>query len=163
MTTKYTRNTIVPFGTLRNYSSTLSPAYRERMEALLDPEFLYQSSDSSDSARYPLYSYTEAVAFSGLEFVSVIGDGDGDGDGDRDGEVLIREAAFNPGKGGKLLLRTSGGSFTGEVPVACATDPDSLIGKTLDGVHLHGGYEIIDVYQAPRSGRLFVAFARKVG
>ena len=153
MTTKYTRNTIVPFGTLRNYSSTLSPAYRERMEALLDPEFLYQSSDSSDSARYPLYSYTEAVAFSGLEFVSVIGDG----------EVLIREAAFNPGKGGKLLLRTSGGSFTGEVPVACATDPDSLIGKTLDGVHLHGGYEIIDVYQAPRSGRLFVAFARKVG
>lgn len=153
MTTKYTRNTIVPFGTLRNYSSTLSPAYRERMEALLDPEFLYQSSDSSDSARYPLYSYTEAVAFSGLEFASVIGDG----------EVLIREAAFNPGKGGKLLLRTSGGSFTGEVPVACATDPDSLIGKTLDGVHLHGGYEIIDVYQAPRSGRLFVAFARKVG
>lgn len=153
MTTKYTRNTIVPFGTLRNYSSTLSPASRERMEALLDPEFLYQSSDSSDSARYPLYSYTEAVAFSGLEFVSVIGDGDG--------EVLIREAAFNPGKGGKLLLRTSVGSFTGEVPVACATDPDSLIGKTLDGVLLHGGYEIIDVYQAPRSGRLFVAFARK--
>lgn len=153
MTTKYTRNTIVPFGTLRNYSSTLSPASRERMEALLDPEFLHQSSDSSDSARYPLYSYTEAVAFSGLEFVSVIGDGDG--------EVLIREAAFNPGKGGKLLLRTSGGSFTGEVPVACATDPDSLIGKTLDGVLLPGGYEIIDVYQAPRSGRLFVAFARK--
>lgn len=153
MTTKYNRNTLVPFGTLRNYSSTLSPASRERMEALLDPEFLYQSSDSSDSARYPLYSYTEAVAFSGLEFVSVIGDGDG--------EVLIREAAFNPGKGGKLLLRTSGGSFTGEVPVACATDPDSLIGKTLDGVLLHGGYEIIDVYQAPRSGRLFVAFARK--
>lgn len=153
MTTKYNRNTIVPFGALRSYSSTLSPASRERMEALLDPEFLYQSSDSSDSARYPLYSYTEAVAFSGLEFVSVIGDGDG--------EVLIREAAFNPGKGGKLLLRTSGGSFTGKVPVACATDPDSLIGKTLDGVLLHGGYEIIDVYQAPRSGRLFVAFARK--
>lgn len=157
MTTKYNRNTIVPFGTLRNYSSTLSPAYRERMEALLDPEFLYQSSDSSDSARYPLYSYTEAVAFSGLEFASVIGVGDGGG------EVLIREAAFNPGKNGKLLLRTSGGSFTGEVPVACASDPDSLIGKTLDGVHLRGGYEIIDVYQAPRSGRLFVAFARKVG
>lgn len=153
MTTKYTRNTIVPFGTLRNYSSTLSPASRERMEALLDPEWLYHPSDSSDSARHPLYRYTEAVAFSGLEFASVIGDG----------EVLIREAAFNPGKGGKLLLRTSGGSFTGEVPVACATDPDSLIGKTLDGVHLHGGYEIIDVYQAPRSGRLFVAFARKVG
>lgn len=153
MPTKYTRDTIVPFGTLRNYSSTLSPASRERMEALLDPEFLYQSSDSSDSARYPLYCYTEAVAFSGLEFASVIGDGDG--------EVLIREAAFNPGKGGKLLLRTSGGSFTGEVPVACAADPDSLIGKTLDGVYRRGEYEIIDVYQAPRSGRLFVAFARK--
>ncbi|WP_311474227.1 hypothetical protein [uncultured Rothia sp.] len=150
MTTKYNRNTIVPFGTLSNYGQ-LTPAARERMEALLDPEFLYQSSDSSDSARYPLYSYTEAVAFSGLEFASVLGDG----------EVLIREAAFNPGNGGKLLLRTSGGSFTGEVPVACATDPDSLIGETLDGVHLPGGYEIIDVYQAPRSGRLFVAFARK--
>lgn len=150
MTTKYNRNTIVPFGTLSNYGQ-LTPAARERMEALLDPEFLYQSSDSSDSARYPLYSYTEAVAFSGLEFASVLGDG----------EVLIREAAFNPGKGGKLLLRTSGGIFTGEVPVACATDPDSLIGETLDGVHLPGGYEIIDVYQAPRSGRLFVAFARK--
>ena len=159
MTTKYTRNTIVPFGALRNYSSTLSPASRERLEALLDPEFLYQSSDSSDSARYPLYRYIEAVAFSGLDFASVICDGDGDGDG----EVFIREAAFNPGKGGKLLLRTSGGSFTGEVPVACATDPDSLIGKTLDGVILRGGYEIIDVYQAPRSGRLFIAFARKVG
>lgn len=157
MTTKYTRDTIVPFGALRNYSSTLSPASRERLEALLDPEFLYQSSDSSDSARYPLYSYTEAVAFSGLDFASVICDGDGDG------EVFIREAAFNPGEGGKLLLRTSGGSFTGEVPVACATDPDSLIGKTLDGVILRGGYEIIDVYQAPRSGRLFIAFARKVG
>lgn len=152
MTTKYTRNTIVTFGTLSNYGQ-LTPVARERMEALLDPEFLYQSSDSSDSARYPLYCYTEAVAFSGLEFASVIGDG----------EVLIREAAFNPGEGGKLLLRTSGGSFTGEVPVACATDPDSLIGKTLDGVHLRGGYEIIDVYQAPRSGRLFVAFARKDG
>lgn len=150
MTTKYTRNTIVPFGTLSNYGQ-LSPVARERMEALLDPEILYHPSDTSDSARYPLYSYTEAVAFSGLEFASVIGDG----------EVLIREAAFNPGKGGKLLLRTSGGSFTGEVPVACATDPDSLIGKTLDGVHLVGGYEIIDVYQAPRSRRLFVAFARK--
>ena len=153
MTTKYTRNTIVPFGALRNCSSTLSPASRERLEALLDPEFLYQSSGSSDSARYPLYSYTEAVAFSGLDFASVICDGDG--------EVLIREAAFNPGKGGKLLLRTSGGSFTGEVPVACASNPNSLIGKTLDGVILRGGYEIIDVYQAPRSGRLFVAFARK--
>ena len=150
MTTKYNRNTIVTFGSLSNYGQ-LTPVARERMEALLDPEFLYQSSDSSDSARYPLYSYTEAVAFSGLEFASVIGEG----------EVLIREAAFNPGNGGKLLLRTSGGSFTGEVPVACATDPDSLIGETLDGVHLHGGYEIIDVYQAPRSGRLFVAFARK--
>lgn len=157
MTTKYTRNTIVPFGALRNYSSTLSPASRERMEALLDPEFLYQSSDSSDSAMYPLYSYIEAVAFSGLDYASVI-----IGDGDGDGEVLIREAAFTPKKGGKLLLRTSGGSFTGEVPVACATDPDSLIGKTLDGVIRCGGYEIIDVYQAPRSGRLFVAFARKV-
>lgn len=150
MTTKYNRNTIVPFGTLSNYGQ-LTPTARERMEALLDPEFLYQSSDSSDSARYPLYSYTEAVAFSGLEFASVLGDG----------EVLIREAAFNPGNGGKILLRTSGGSFTGEVPVACATDPDSLIGETLDGVHFPGGYEIIDVYQAPRSGRLFVAFARK--
>lgn len=152
MTTKYTRNTLVPFGALRNYSSTLSPASRERMEALLDPEFLYQSSDSSDSARYPLYSYTEAVAFSGLDYASVI---------IGDGEVLIREAAFTPKKGGKLLLRTSAGIFAGEVPVACATDPDSLIGKTLDGVNLRGGYEIIDVYQAPRSGRLFVAFARK--
>lgn len=154
MTTKYTRNTIVHFGALRNYSSTLSPASRERMEALLDPEFLYQSSDSSDSARYPLERYTEAVAFSGLDYASVI---------IGDGEVLIREAAFNPGQGGKLLLRTSGGSFTGEVPAACATDPDSLIGKTLNGVNLRGGYEIVDVYQAPRSGRLFVAFARKAG
>lgn len=150
MTTKYDRNTIVTFGSLSNYGQ-LTPVARERMEALIDPELLYHPRESSDCARYPIYSYTEAVACSGLEFASVIGEG----------EVLIREAAFNPGNGGKLLLRTSGGSFTGEVPVACATDPDSLIGETLDGVLLPGGYEIIDVYQAPRSGRLFVAFARK--
>lgn len=150
MTTKYNRNTLVTFGTLSNYSVLYGGA-RERMEALIDPKLLTLTEEESNQREYPLHAYTRAVAFGNLDYASVIGDG----------KVLIREAAFTPGKGGMLLLRTSGGGFSKEVPPACATSLLSLLGETLDGVHYRDSYEIIDVYQAPRSGRFYVALARK--
>lgn len=151
MTTKYDRNTLVPFEGLRNYSE-LSGETREHMESLIDPELLTLTEGEADKCEYPLHAYTRAVAFARLPYASVYLNGNLD-------EVMIREVCFGPGEDGKLLLRVLQAGHTGRVPLDCIKDSSKLLGEVISTDSGRYIREIIDVYQTPRSGRLYVALA----
>ncbi len=153
MTTKYDRNTIVPFGKLKDFGK-IDPEPRERMEAIIDPELLTLTEEEADQREYPLHAYTRAAALTRFGYASVY-------PGDDYDEVPIREACYGPAEDGKLLLRVLQTSYTGRAPLECAEDVNKLLG--LDVSTPGGSYsrEIIDVYQAPRSNRFYVALARK--
>lgn len=153
MTTKYTRNTLVPFGALRDYS-TLEPEMRERLEFFIDPELSDLSLEEADKREYPIHVYTRAAALCRLSYALVTPDEDGYG-------VLIREACFGPAEDGKLILRVLQHTATGEVPFECAEDTSKLLGAEVSSFATKVPREIIDVYQAPRSGRFYVAFTQK--
>ena len=150
MTTKYTRNTLVPFGTLRNYSQ-LPAETRERLEAIIDPEWLSMPAVEVDSLERPLHTYTRAVGLSKLDY-AVVGANDA---------VLIREASFGPATAGKLSLKLIQGDYRAEVPATCAADLDQLIGVEIPHWLRPTPRVIVDVYQAPRSGCFYVALAKK--
>lgn len=153
MTTNYDRNTLVPFGKLKDYGK-LDPEPRERLEALIDPELLTLTEEEADQREYPLAAYTRAVALSRFGYASVY-------PGDDYDEVMIREACYGPAEDGKLLLRFPQTSYTGRAPIEYAEDTSKLIGldvSTSDGRYSR---EIIDAYQNPRSGRFYLALARK--
>nr|DAV69148.1 MAG TPA: hypothetical protein [Caudoviricetes sp.] len=153
MTAKYTRNTLVEFGKLKDYGK-LDPEPRERLEALIDPELLTLPEDEADQREYPLAAYTRAVALTRFGYASIY-------PGDDYDEVMIREACYGPAEDGKLLLRVLQTIYTGRAPFECAADTSKLIG--LDVSTPDGRYSrvVIDAYQNPRSGRFYVALARK--
>lgn len=153
MTTKYDRNTLVPFGTFRDYS-TLEPEMRERLEFFIDPELSDLSLEEADKREYPIHVYTRAAALCRLSYALVSPDEDGY-------DVSIREACFGPAEDGKLLLRVLQHSATGKVPFECAEDISKLLGAEVSSFATKIPREIIDVYQAPRSGRFYVAFTQK--
>lgn len=153
MTTKYTRDTLVPFGTFRDYP-TLEPEMRERLEFFIDPELSDLSLEEADKREYPLHVYTRAAALCRLSYALVSPDEDGY-------DVLIREACFGPAEDGKLILRVLQHTATGKVPFECAEDTSELIGVEVSSFATKIPREIIDVYQAPRSGRFYVAFTQK--
>lgn len=150
MTAKYTRNTLVPFGTMRNYSMP-SAETRERLEAILDPELLTLGTVEADSREYPLHVYTRTVGLSKLDY-AVVGENDA---------VLIREASFGPAAAGKLSLKLVQGDYSVEVPATCAADLGQLIGVEMPHWLRPTPRVIVDVYQAPRSGCFYIALARK--
>ena len=152
MTTKYDRNTLVEFGTLRNYSA-LTAETRERLEAIIDPEWLSLPAGEVDSLERPLHVYTRAVGLSKLDY-AVVGENDA---------VLIREASFGPATAGNLSLKLPQGDYRAEVPVACAADLDRLIGVEMPHWVRPTPRVIVDVYRAPRSGCFYVALAKKEG
>ena len=153
MTTKYDRNTLVPFGTFRNYS-TFEPEMRERLEFFIDPELSDLSLEEADKREYPIHVYTRAAALCRLSYALVSPDEDGY-------DVLIREACFGPAEDGKLILRVLQHTATGKVPFECAEDTNKLLGAEVSSFATKIPREIIDVYQAPRSGRFYVAFTQK--
>ena len=153
MTTEYTRNTLVPFGKLKDYSK-IDPEPRERLEAIIDPELLTLTEEAADQREYPLHAYTRAVALSRFGYASVY-------PGDDYDEVMIREACYGPAEGGKLILRVLQTSYIGRVPFKCAEDTSKLIGADVSTPSSRYSREIIDAYQTPRSGRFYVALARK--
>lgn len=145
-----TRNTFVPFGTLRNYSK-LTAETRERLESIIDPELLTLPEKEADQREYPLHTYTRAVGLSKLDY-AVVGENDA---------VLIREASFGPATAGKLSLKLIQGDYRTEVPAMCAADLDQLIGVEVPHWLRPTPRVIVDVYQAPRSGCFYVALAKK--
>lgn len=153
MTTKYNRNTLVPFGNLKDYGK-IDPEPRERMEAIIDPELLTLTEEEADKREYPLASYTRAVALSRFGYASVY-------PGDDYDEVMIREACYGPAEDGKLILRVLQTRYIGKAPFECAEDTSKLIGLDLNTASSHYSREVIDAYQNPRSGRFYVALARK--
>lgn len=148
MTTKYTRDTPVKLGTLQNLG-TISPETHERIEEIIDPDLLNLPLDEADNCRYPLHYYTKAVALSRLDYASVADD-----------DVLIREATFTPVDDATLLMRVDRMGYSGKVNVADAPDQTRLIGTVLQSSGT-ARREVIDVYRAPRSYRVYVALARK--
>jgi hypothetical protein len=153
MTTKYTRNTIVPFGNLKDYGK-IDPEPRERMEAIIDPELLTLTKEEADQREYPLHAYTRAVALARFGYATVY-------PGDDYDEVMIREACFGPAEDGKLILRVLQTSYIGHAPLECAEDTNKLIGLDLRTPSSRYSREVIDVYRTPRSGRFYVALARE--
>lgn len=153
MTTKYTRNTLVPFGNLKDYGK-IDPEPRERMEAIIDPELLTLTEEEADQREYPLATYTRAVALARFGYASVY-------PGDGYDEVMIREACYGPAEDGKLILRVLQTSYFGKAPFECAEDTSKLIGLDLSTASSRYSRVVIDVYQNPRSGRFYVALARK--
>ena len=153
MTTKYDRNTIVPFGNLKDYGK-IDPEPRERMEAIIDPELLTLTEEEADQREYPLHAYTRAVALARFGYASVY-------PGDDYDEVMIREACYGPAEDGKLILRVLHTSYIGKAPFKCAEDTSKLIGLDLNTTSSHYSRVVIDAYQNPRSGRFYVALARK--
>nr|DAV48595.1 MAG TPA: hypothetical protein [Caudoviricetes sp.] len=145
-----TRNTLVPFGTLRNYSK-LTAETRERLESIIDPELLTLPEEEADQREYPLHTYTRAVGLSKLDY-AVVGENDA---------VFIREASFGPATAGNLSLKLFQGDYRAEVPVTCAADLDQLIGMVTHHWLRPAPRVIVDVYRAPRSGCFYVALARK--
>ena len=150
MTTKYDRNTLVPFGTLRNYSN-LSLETREKAEAVIDPGLSAMPVEEADLRVYPLHKYTRAVALLGLSCASVAGKY----------AVRIVEGAFGPAENGKLSLRAFETSYSTQVPVECAADLTKLLGVEFSYNGFSGDREVIDVYRTPRSNRFYLALARK--
>ena len=153
MTTKYTRDTPVKLGTLQNLG-TISPETHERIEEIIDPDLLNLPLDEADNCRYPLHYYTKAVALSRLDYASVY-------PGDDYDEVMIREACYGPAEDGKLILRVLQTSYIGKAPFECAEDTSKLIGLDLSTASSRYSRVVIDAYQNPRSGRFYVAVARK--
>lgn len=154
MTTEYTRNTLVPFGKLKDYSK-IDPEPRERLEAIIDPELLTLTEEEADQREYPLHVYTRAVALARFGYASVY-------PGDDYDEAMIREACYGPAEDGKLILRVLQTSYVGHAPLECAEDTSKLIGLDVSSSPSSRYIrEIIDVYQNPRSKRFYVALARK--
>lgn len=153
MTTKYNRNTLVPFGKLKDYGE-LNPETRELLEALIDPELLTLAEEEADQREYPLHAYTRAAALSRFGYASVY-------PGDDYDEVRIREACYGPAEDGKLLLRVLPTGYTGLAPFKCAEDTSKLIGLDVSTPSPRYSRVVIDAYQNPRSGRFYVAIARK--
>nr|DAK45035.1 MAG TPA: hypothetical protein [Caudoviricetes sp.] len=153
MTTKYTRNTLVPFNKLKDYGK-IDPEPRERMEAIIDPELLTLTEEEADQREYPLAAYTRAVALARFGYASVY-------PGDDYDEVMIREACYGPAEDGKLILRVLQTSYIGKAPFECAEDTSKLIGLDLNTPSSRYSQVVIDAYQNPRSGRFYVALARK--
>lgn len=153
MTYMYTRNTLVPFGNLKDYGK-IDPEPRERMEAIIDPELLTLTEEEADRREYPLAAYTRAVALSRFGYASVY-------PGDDYDEVMIREACYGPAEDGKLILRVLQTCYIGKAPFECAEDTSKLIGLDLSTASSRYSRVVIDAYQNPRSGRFYVALARK--
>lgn len=153
MTTKYNRNTLVPFGQLKDYGK-IDPEPRERMEAIIDPELLTLTEEEANQREYPLAAYTRAVSLARFGYASVY-------PGDDYDEVMIREACYGPAEDGKLILRVLQTSYIGKAPFECAEDTSKLIGLDVSTPSSHYSREVIDAYQNPRSGRFYVALARK--
>lgn len=153
MTTKYDRNTLVPFGKLKDYGK-LDPEPRERLEALIDPELLTLTEEEADQREYPLAAYTRAAALARFGYASVY-------PGDDYDEVVIREACYGPAEDGKLILRVLQTSYIGKAPFECAEDTSKLIGLDVSTSDDRYSREVIDAYQNPRSNRFYVALARK--
>lgn len=153
MTTKYDRNTLVKFGKLKD-CGRLDPEPRERLEALIDPELLTLTEEEADQREYPLHAYTRAAALTRFGYTSVC-------PGDDYDEVMIREACYGPAEDGKLLLRVLQTSYTGRAPFECAKDTSKLIRLDVSTPNDRYSREVIDAYQNPRSGRFYVALARK--
>lgn len=150
MTTKYTRNTLVPFGTLKHYAK-LSSVERDRVEAILDPELLALPREDAENREFPVHAFTRAVALGGIDYATV----------SIDDSVLIREATLAPAEAGKLELRVGQGDYRAEVPMAIAADFDQLIGLELTHWLHRRPRVVVDVYQCPRSGRFYLALAYK--
>lgn len=153
MPTKYTRDTLVPFGKLKDYGK-IDPEPRERLEALIDPELLTLTEEEADQREYPLHAYTRAVALARFGYASVY-------PGDDYDEVMIREACYGPAEDGKLILRVLQTNYIGRAPLECAEDTGKLIGLDLSTPSPRYNRVVIDAYQNPRSGRFYVAIARK--
>lgn len=149
MTTKYTRDTPVKLGALRNLGA-LSPEIRERIEELIDPSLLNLPLDEADNSRYPIHYYTKAAALARLEYAIL-----------EDNDVIIREATFVPVDDATLLMRVEHGGYSGEVHYEDNPNQTELTGTVLQSTGLTRQREVIDVYRTPRSYRVYVALAWK--